>query len=265
MDVNNSMKAGDHTKRSKTWASVSQTRKNALWRLFAYLTAVMHFSRKTPSQQTNEQRPSNICYHCNELFLDAFIDILLNHNLHRLLKSGTAPDWHLKKAWESIYTEYVELTGTDDYKRLFYLSKDIGALRSKLLQIRAALLVLAHRYSEPCVKTLQRYGYRYAFDCNNIESYKDDLQMVAKKSRAIEIAIKQKQTEYDRLTKEYQGKPMKQDYFDRLLVELSRHMGYKIRASETTVSEFIGIRASFEREVSAANNSIRDMKLKTKG
>lgn len=192
---------------------------------------------------------SNLYTRCSQTPLDVFIDALVNKNLGRLVIYGNASRREINEAWELLFTEYCEISGSPQYQRLVNLSREIGGLQSKLLSIRLCVKVLGYRYSARAVTTLRRFGYNYKFNLQNPEGYVRDIKAVMTKSKSVEIALDQSLAEYDKLLKESDGKNLTEDYFQKALVELSKFMGFRVNAREVTVSEYVAMIKRREREI----------------
>jgi len=191
---------------------------------------------------------------CSQTPLDVFIDALVNKNLSRLVIYGKATYKQINDAWEQLFTEYCELSGSPQYQRLVNLSREIGGLQSKLLSIRLCVKVLGYRYSTRAVSTLRRFGYNYKFNLQDPEGYLRDIKAVMTKSKSVEIALDQSLVEYDKLLKESDGKNLTEDYFQKALVELSKFMGFRVNAREVTVSEYVAMIKRREREIQLSLN-----------
>ena len=95
---------------------------------------------------------------------------------------------------------------------------------------------------------LKNIGYKCEFDPGNPIQFKIDIETVKQKSKTIEIALKEKEYEYETFLSEYSGKELTENDFIRTLVELSSFMGFRINPSEITVSEYLAIRHKYEKE-----------------
>lgn len=219
----------------KSFSSATRKGFSALWRLM--------------TRKRNNKPRWSIYTRCSQTPLDVFIDALVNKNLGRLVIYGKATYKQINDAWEQLFTEYCELSGSPQYQRLVNLSREIGGLQSKLLSIRLCVRVLGYRYSARAVSTLKRFGYNYKFNPLDAEGYVRDLKAVMIKSRSVEIALDQSLAEYEKLLKESDGKSLTEDDFQRVLIELSKFMGFRINAKEITVSEYVAMIKRREREV----------------
>lgn len=219
----------------KSFSSVTRKGFSALWQLMI--------------RKRHNKPLSNLYTRCSQTPLDVFIDALVNKNLGRLVIYGKATHRQINDAWELLFTEYCEISGSPQYQRLVNLSREIGGLQSKLLSIRLCVKVLGYRYSSRAISTLRRFGYNYKFNPQDPEGYLRDIKAVMTKSKSVEIALDQSLAEYDKLLKESDGKNLTEDYFQKALVELSKFMGFRVNAREVTVSEYVAMIKRREREI----------------
>ncbi|MEA5110368.1 hypothetical protein SDC9_36965 [bioreactor metagenome] len=224
----------------KSFSSVTRKGFSALWQLMI--------------RKRHNKPLSNLYTRCSSTPLDVFIDALVNKNLGRLVIYGKATHKQINDAWELLFTEYCEISGSPQYQGLVNLTREIGSLQSKLLSIRLCVKVLAYRYSARAVSTLRRFGYNYKFNLQDPEGYLRDIKAVMTKSKSVEIALDQSLVEYDKLLKESDGKNLTEDYFQKALVELSKFMGFRVNAREVTVSEYVAMIKRREREIQLSLN-----------
>lgn len=205
-----------------------------------------------PRRMTNRHKKnhlSNLFTQPNQTPLDVFIDVLINHNLNRLIRTGKAKLRDLAEAWEILFTEYCELSGSPQYIKIFNLSRQIGQQQSKILAIDLCIQVLSIRYSAACVTTLRKQGYNYKFDINNMANYNNDLNTVKIKSKTVRLTLEQALLAYQKLISENTGKQLTAQYFETQLVELSKFMGFRLNPKEITVSEYIAVLKRMEKEI----------------
>jgi hypothetical protein len=186
---------------------------------------------------------------CRETPLDVFIDVLVNKHMIRLVHHGKATQCQINEAWEILFTEYCELSGSPQYLKLLNLTREIGALQTKLLTIQLCIRVIGFRNSQKCVATLRRFGYNYKFNPQDPEGYVKDLKAVITKSKSAELALDQALSSYEKMFAESNGNHLTEDHFVTVLVELSKFMGFRINPREITVSEYIAIIKRREREI----------------
>lgn len=195
---------------------------------------------------------SNLYQACNECPLDVFIDCLVDGKLERLVKSGKASQKELVEAWEKIFIEYCDLSGESNIKRLIYLSKNIGYLRSRIIAIQLCVYVLSTKKSDSCIDQLKNMGFNMNF---SDESMLEDLKKVIAASKSHELELTIKSTEYEKMVNQGEKAKIKSSYFDNLLIDLSRFMGYRIKKNELTVNEFIIIKKKYRKEMELLGNN----------
>ena len=205
-------------------------------------------SSNPDARSSTRSLPANLYTHCNETPLDVFIDALVNNNYNRLVKYGETSKEYQQQAWSYLFCEYCDLSGSKSYKQLYTVNREIGVLHSRLLAVQLCLYVLRINPEPQCVLLLKKMGYTCQFNPDDKDQYQEDLKAITKKSKTIEIALKEKQHELEVLKAEYGGKDATEDDFIKALVELSSFMGYRINQKEITVSEYLAIRQKYERE-----------------
>ena len=203
---------------------------------------------KSNAQNSKKSPPSNLYHHCSELLLDNFIDALVNGNVHRIVKYGKATKEEIDAAWQKIMYEYFDLAGTKTYRAMFALNKEIIQLQARLLSVQTCLKVLNFHPDTECERILQNIGYNYPFNRDNPDEYKTNLQDIEKKSRTIKISIDMKIAEKKNAEKGYQGSKPTEESFMNNLLELSKYMGFRIKATEITVSEYLAILDKYNKE-----------------
>ena len=197
-------------------------------------------------------KPENhiIYQRCSDTPLNVFIDVLVNKNMPRLVRSGKATPKEIDAAWQKLWFEYCDLSGSPEYRQLFGLIKEVGYLEGKLMSIRLALQCIASASANDnnCISILQNYGYRYAFEKSKPDEFEKDIQRVIEKSKTIELMIKSGRAQIDKINEKAQGEAVKEDWFEDTLTVLSKYMGYRINRKVITVSEFVRMKKMFEME-----------------
>jgi len=200
-------------------------------------------------------QPSNLYQGCNECPLDVFIDCLVNNKLERLIKSGEASQKELAEAWEKLFIEYCDLSGDKNIKHLIHLSKNIGYLQCRILAARLCVYVLSNRKSDVCIEQLKLMGFNGNF---NEASIADDLKSVIATVKSFEIDLQRKALEYEKLVNEGGKSKLESGYFDNMLVDLSKFMGYRLKKNELTVNEFMVIKSKYQKEMELLSNNPRN-------
>lgn len=191
---------------------------------------------------------------CNETPLDIFVDVLVNKNMPRLVREGSPLKCEIDAAWQKMWFEYCDLTGSPEYRQLFGLIKEAGYLEGKLVSIRLAIQGIVTTNDKGCFNLLHNYGYRYAFDKAKPAEFLTDIERVVDKSKTIELLIKSTHAQIAKINEKAQAEPAKDDWFDDMLMVLSKYMGYRINRKVITVSEFVRMKKMFELEVEKVKN-----------
>ena len=218
-------------------------------------------SKQPENTENNNYRLTNLKTHCTQVTLDVFIKCLVHNDYSGLIIRGRHTQQQLAQAWEYLYMEYCDLSGSISNKRILSLAREIGMMEARLLTIRTAVLVLSVRYSQRMVDLLHKYGYRFSLDPNTGKQYLDELETIIKKSKTIVITIEQKRHEYEEMMKQHEGERVTEQYFDELLVELSRFMSFRLIASDITLTEFVAMHNRYEKECRMLQREHEKMKL----
>lgn len=206
----------------------------------------------TTAPKPKKSLPSNLYQDCNECPLDVFIDCLVSAKLERLIKSGEASQKELSEAWQNIWFGYCDLSDSHEMKEIVQLTKKIGALHSKLNAIRLSVFILTIKPSEHSISVLKSLGFNYEFKSDLVK----DLQNVINISKSFEIELLQKQKQYEKLTSEGGKSTVKENYFAKMLVELTKYMGVMLKANQITVTEFMLIKAKYDNEMKLTRQSM---------
>jgi len=198
-------------------------------------------------------KSNRIYTRCNETPLDVFIDVLVNRNMARLVKEGRPLKKDIEIAWQKLWFEYCDISGSHEYRQLFSLIKEAGYLEGKLMSIRLALQCVATSQDNGCINILHNYGYRYAFDKSKPADFAADIERVLAKSKTIELLIKATRLQIEKINQKAQSEGVKEEWFEDTLMVLSKYMGYRINRKVITVSEFVRTKKMFEMEAERMN------------
>ena len=203
-----------------------------------------HPNQKKPPRSL----PLNLYRHCSELPLDNFIACVVDKTYKVLIKYGHASPYDLSRLWDNIYSEFSEMSGSPAFKLIMSLSKDIGFLESKLLNITLCMGTMPRLADARMIKILKNYGFNYAFNINDPKQYRLDLDAVFIRSRAIKLALEQKRNEYNSAIKGMGSREVTREDFSVIIASLSKYMGFRIDPRQTTVSEYVSYRKLYEHE-----------------
>jgi hypothetical protein len=211
-----------------------------------YEKAIRLISSRLPAKKQKEQ--SNLYLHATELTLDRFIDCLVDSNLNRLIKHGTAKYNDLVAAWESIYSEYCDLSGTIQYKQIIVVAEKIHKLDKKLTYLPYCLLVLEHHRSDICVKYLRDLGFSQKLDWDDPKQYQIDLMAIMSNVRGLQVNLQQAIKEREHLESGYSHRKITRQDFDELIAVLEKYMGFHFTTKELTVSLFAKYKKQYQHE-----------------
>lgn len=207
--------------------------------IFLKLVISLIFRKSKQPQAKIFQEQSNLSYRIDEVLLSVFIDCLIDKDYKGLVKHGTATEIDILQAWESVFNEYVEKSGTKNYFRILSLYRIIGKNNCKLLQIKSYLYILRQRHNGNCIKNLKDLGYKFEYSDESIES---DLNKIESNIKTIMIENLKKEKELSELQSEYKGKEIDKDYFTNQLMILWKWKGGEIiRSNNITVSEYLAL------------------------
>ena len=184
-----------------------------------------------------EKPTLNISCKCSEVTLDEFIDCLLNGNLRRLVRAGTATDDELQKAWEALYSEYLVLSGNKAYAYMFSLMKSVSVLRARLVIVQDFL---------PSGNTERLRKIGYTGDTNKI--------IARAKREAVDLASKEKELEK---MQDEQGGTAKESDYDDWIISVGKYLGYGIKRKEIVLSEFLSANRAMIREYDAKRKTLK--------
>lgn len=181
---------------------------------------------------------------CDTLRLSIFIDILVDGNLKRLVRFGFIPEATLKKTWDAIFQEYMELTKNDSHTQMFNTVKEYSVLRNKVSIAETLLQGIAFNKNEALIKALKTVGINFKF---TEESFEADFKKAIAK-------IKTWVFRADKLYRELQNNPdekegVRKSDFGDLLAELSSFQGYHLAPNKITVSEYAAVLNRFKKHV----------------
>lgn len=174
--------------------------------------------------------------------LATFIKVVISNDVRHLKTAGIVKRSKLTEAWESIFDQYLMMSGEKKYQLMLRRLKDMAILRNRVVLAISLLKVLELRYNENIVKALSTLGYRGKFDRFDKEGYRRDLDKVNKMIKNDIQALK----EMEETGKKGEEDEIKETDFDNILAELSRFQGYRLDKEVVTVSEYVHILNRFK-------------------
>ena len=166
---------------------------------------------------------------CSEVTLDEFIDCLVHKNYVRLVKTA-ATEEDMLNAWELLYGEYLQLSGSRANEHAFSLVRSSELLAAKLEAVRSAMALPGFG------EVAALYGYRGELSKVMADVKRDGLRL---KMLTRELAEQQ----------QGKGEAMTEADFTGWIVAVSKHMGYRINPKEIYVSEFLEMSKQMSKDM----------------
>jgi len=178
---------------------------------------------------------------CSDLPLIRFIRCVCDSDLKQLVIEGEVSPEELIDGWQSIYQEYIELSGAAGNDYQLKLTAEISQLFIKYTTITEAVeLSRKYRYDD-IIKMLKSEGYNFQFNHNDPESYHKDLDRVLSRAKSLLVQKEQKEGQLAKMQEGQKGEKITRAYFDNRLNALSIHYKHHINEHEITVSRYVGL------------------------
>lgn len=195
-------------------------------------------------KNTLSREPVSIYDSCQDIPLYNFIKIVCESDLKWLTISGKPTDQELGEAWDKIFSEYNEISDSQQGNYLIGLLREYYAIKGKIEIIQAIVDVLAKGRNDQLVDALHKAGYRFPFNANDPAAYRKDLERTVSQAKTMVIRFQQLHDDLEKMQNE-SGKTNPSDY-DMILSELSKYQGYRLDPKQITVSEFCAIVKRFK-------------------
>jgi hypothetical protein len=173
--------------------------------------------------------------------LDKFIVCLCEKDLSPLIIEGNPSKTELQDAWQKIYDEYADALKTKEQRGMKNLVTEVTILQQRVFAIHACVFRLSIQHSEEIVTELKKWiNVREKLKPDNKEQYEKDLQSILTRCQSkYEIELKQRLKELDESLPKGETEKVDKWYFERMCVQLSKHMGISINKFKTTVASFV--------------------------
>ena len=161
----------------------------------------------------------------------------------------------LQQAWETILTDWEDKMQDDAYSEIADLMKDINLLETKFNAIQSIVKLLDFMpipfIVEEMGPELRKWlGFPVVLDLTDMEAYHQALEGALghgkrywSEAQDMRRQLPKTETGQVKITREY---------FDEVIVSLSRYNKYKISKNDTTVSEFTAMVRDMRRGMAAA-------------
>lgn len=176
---------------------------------------------------------------CYDLPLSRFIKCICDEDYLALIIEGEATPEALSEVWAKIYQEYIDLMGNTSNDYMLTLMMEVNRLYFRHESIvRAVELLRSYRFDE-LVSMLKKEGFNLQFNPNDADAYGNDLKKVTTRAKSLLVEMEQKKSQLDLLKQTKGSGSVTREFFDKILVTLSKFMGFKINKDKTTVTEYI--------------------------
>ena len=197
-------------------------------------TKLRHIKKLLPATP-----PASYYRTCGELPLLRFIRVMVDRDYSQLVITGQPSDKDLLTAWRQISLEYLIILDLPEVNRQVELRASMRVIEAKLLVVDCILTTLAILPDRFFTAQLEQLGFDLIFDPMDPIGYQRSLQSVKERSGVWLIELEQKEIELAELeTKDPEGNAFTDDYFDDILMALSKAQGYHIKAADLTASQF---------------------------
>lgn len=197
--------------------------------------------RKKQQGKSESNQPGALYHTCSQCPLEIFIRVLVDNNLNALVISGAPRIEDIAEAWACIYAEYIDLNQDNEAIYLMGLQKDIILLKQTILEVENAIYFLSIMYDKRLVQILIDNDFDCVLDPSNQNKYQQTLKIIENRLCSVRLQMDIKQTEYEEYLKGRASETITADYFNKMLVRISKYMGYHVRASMLTVLEFVNM------------------------
>lgn len=167
------------------------------------------------------------------------MDCACDNDLSALVISGHPLPELLSIAWAEILEDWEDTIGGDERSRIKLMLKELSLLKTKLLIINEAILLLSKYYARPLVDKLNKIlQCSFVLDPKNPAEYENRLTGYRKRSKSIELQISLKEADLQKIRESKETKDNQagytREYFTQIFVTLSQFNKYEIDETKTT-------------------------------
>lgn len=177
---------------------------------------------------------------CNDLPLYNFIKIVVFNETKWLYSekktsiNRNLKETHLQAIWETIYSEYTNISNNPQSGQIMALISEITNLNISIEFIGVLCDHLELYRSEELIAILRTYGFMYPFSENSMES---DIKLTRSSAKRMMIKKMDAEKEYIKLNKT--EKEVTEVEFNGIIAQLSKFMSFRIDPKIATVMDFV--------------------------
>ena len=185
-------------------------------------------------------------YHTSakKLKLIDFIPALCNDDYSGLIISGTPTENQLKGAFDTIYAEYTELTGSNIHYTVYLnILKEYGESKGRHVCLCACANALQIGYNAEAEKILNDMGYSCDFASKGkaTTAYLDELKRIKKHIQANNIMYQESMQKAAKFLEGKAGKKLTESEFMGYVAAVSKFTGFNISINSVRVAEFAAL------------------------
>ena len=154
--------------------------------------------------------------------------------------------------WESVYSEYTEMSGSSSTNKSLDLAIQITYLTNRINIIQSLVQRLYMRRNDEVIALLVEMGMFFSYDDLNA-----DLDRVLIKLKGEELLLNMANAEYKELGLNEGEKATEFDWYN-ILSELAKFQGYAVNPKQTTVTEYCALEKRFRAHIDYMNKQQRN-------
>lgn len=219
--------------------------------------------RKLPvdSHLQNSQLPASPSWklyrRTTDLTLDRFITCYCDDDLTGLVISGKPPTEELQLAWDPILEDFSRRMATAEYTEIEDLTKEINLMKTCYNAVKTIVELLKFFPIQEVVDLTSPsldfcLGFHYPLDLSDKAVFLMQLEGAMGHATPFYTEAMAMQVQLPKVKPEDTPKKVTHEFFDEVIVALSRYNKYKISKRETTVSEFTAMVQDMRRGIDAA-------------
>lgn len=174
----------------------------------------------------------------DELPLKLFMLCLFEHKYEVL---GEADEGTLRAAWQELYTQFIDLNGSDTSEYVLSLRRDIEALTYKITTTEGALQLLKKIHDERIVEVLKSLRYNTDKLIPGLPDYERQIKVIEGHLPPLKNRLLMKQEElreFEQEQNEGKSEAMTRESMKGWMVRLSRFMHFPVR-EDTMTGEYV--------------------------
>lgn len=174
-----------------------------------------------------------------------------------MIQEGEPTAEAIAEAWKAILVEWEDKMQDDAYVEIQDIVKDINLYKTQYNAVRTIVMTLQLLPVKVWIEHLQpelerQLGQPYPLEVNNRDTLDAQLEgAMGIATRYLTEALAM-EAQLPKDSKSDHAKKISHDYFDEVIVNLSKYNKYKISKRETTVSEFALMVQDMRRGIAAA-------------